>query len=63
MLLPGILGMQLYQFHHASLKLHYLSFKGQVIFEKHLNASLKDINENTFQSHKDKSESLGTNFE
>lgn len=50
MLLPGILGMQVYQFpYQAFLKGHFLSFKGQMIFEKHLNTSLKDTNENTFQ--------------
>lgn len=49
-LLPGILGMQVYQFRYqAFLKGHFLSFKGQMIFEKHLNTSLKDTNENTFQ--------------
>lgn len=58
--------MQLYQFYQASLKGQVMSFKGKVVFEKHLNASSKDTNENTFKfslSEVDKSESLGTNLE
>lgn len=50
-LLPGILGMHLYHFDQTFPKGYFLSFKGQMIFKKHLDASLNDTNENTFQFH------------